>query len=272
MAQNRASAALFERAKLVTPGGVHSPVRAFGSVPGDPIFFSEASGSQVTDADGNIYVDFCMSWGPLILGHANPGVLSAVQEAAAKGLSYGACHSGEVALSELISSAFKGFDQCRFMSSGTEAVMTAVRLARGITSRPYIVKFEGGYHGHSDGLLVKAGSGLITAADPGTEPSSAGVPTQVAGATLQVPFADLQAVERVFDEMGPHIAGIILEPMPANNGLLLQSADFLRGLRRICDEHGALLIFDEVISGFRVGWGSYGKQFDLRPDPTRLSN
>ena len=270
MAHNPASAALFERAKIVTPGGVHSPVRAFGSVPGDPIFFSEAAGAEVVDADGKRYVDFCMSWGPLIMGHAEADVVKAVHAAATRGLSYGACHGGEVALSELIVSAFSGFDQCRFMSSGTEAVMTAIRLARGATGRPYVVKFEGGYHGHSDGLLVKAGSGLITAADPDTEPSSAGVPAEIAGATLQLPFADLAAVERLFAEVGDQIAAIILEPMPANNGLLIQSVDFLWGLREICDAHGALLIFDEVISGFRVGWGGYGEALGLQPDLVTL--
>ncbi len=257
MSTHPVSARLFTQAQQVTPGGVHSPVRAFGSVPGDPVFFASASGSQATDADGRTYVDLCMSWGPLILGHADPAVVRAVQEAAPKGLSYGACHAGEVALAELIVSAFPSFDQCRFVSSGTEAVMTALRLARGATGRSKVIKFEGGYHGHSDALLVKAGSGLITAADPDSEPSSAGVPAEVAATTLQVPFGDLDAVTRLFERVGHDIAAVILEPMPANNGLLVQTPGFLAGLRALTAEHGALLIFDEVISGFRTGWGGY---------------
>ncbi|MCO4762577.1 MAG: glutamate-1-semialdehyde 2,1-aminomutase [Myxococcales bacterium] len=267
---NPKSAALFDRAQQVTPGGVHSPVRAFGSVPGDPIFFSSAAGSEVTDADGKVYTDLCMSWGPLILGHADGDVVSAVVDAASHGLSFGACHAGEVELASLIVSAFDGFDQCRFVSSGTEAVMTAIRLARGITGRPLIVKFEGGYHGHSDGLLVKAGSGLVTAVEGDTEPSSAGVPAAIASATLQVPFADLAAVEALFKAHPEDIAAVILEPMPANNGLLLQQPEFLAGLRRLTADHGSLLIFDEVISGFRVGWGGYGKLVDIQPDLVTL--
>lgn len=267
---NPRSADLFARARSVTPGGVHSPVRAFGSVPGDPVFFAQAGGAYATDADGKKYVDFCMSWGPLILGHADKDVVTAVSDAAGRGLSFGACHTGEVELSSLIVSAFPTFDQCRFVSSGTEAVMTAIRLVRGATGRPLIVKFEGGYHGHSDGLLVKAGSGLVTAAEGDTEPSSAGVPAPIAALTLQLPFGDLAAVEQVFATHPDQIAAVLLEPMPANNGLLQQTPDFLAGLRKITAEHGSLLVFDEVISGFRVGWGGYGSLVDVQPDLVTL--
>ena len=260
---------LFETAVSLIPGGVNSPVRAFKSVGGKPVFFAEASGVKVKDIDGNEYTDFCLSWGPLILGHAQPDVVKAVCEAAPKGLTYGACHPGEVAMAQALVDRFPGMDMARLMSSGTEAVMTAIRLARGATHRSLIVKFEGGYHGHFDSLLVKAGSGLITLADPGGEASSAGVPSELAHLTITLPFNDLAAVESLFAEHGSKIAAIILEPMPANNGLLLQTNEFLAGLRRITHEHGALLIFDEVISGFRLHCGGYGELAGVVAAPHR---
>ena len=261
---------LFTRAQKRIPGGVNSPVRACKSVDGKPVYFARASGNTVTDVDGNQLLDFCMSWGPLILGHADKDVVTAVQEAAPLGLSYGACHPGEIAMAEAILDAFPPYDQVRLTSSGTEAVMTALRLVRGATGRSLIVKFEGGYHGHSDGLLVKAGSGLITAAEPGAEASSQGIPREIAGLTVSLPFGDLAEVEKLFEFHGSKIAAIITEPMPANNGLLLQTAEFLAGLRRITTQHGALLIFDEVISGFRLHFGGYGALVGVEPDLVTL--
>ncbi len=256
----------YDRATELIPGGVNSPVRAFKSVGGKPIYFAKAHGVIVTDVDGNAYTDFCLSWGPLILGHADPEVVAAVQAAAPLGLTYGACHPGEVAMAEALVGAFPGMGMARLVSSGTEAVMTALRLARGATGRPLIVKFEGGYHGHVDSLLVKAGSGLVTLADSGSEASTKGVPKEVAGLTITLPFDDLPAVEKLFAEHGERIAAIILEPLPANNGLLFQTDAFLAGLRSITAKHGALLIFDEVISGFRLRYGSYGQGAGVQPD------
>lgn len=260
----------FDRAQACIPGGVNSPVRACKSVNGKPIFFEKASGAHFTDVDGNTFIDFCMSWGPLILGHADPDVVASVQEAATRGLSYGACHPGETLIAETILQAFQPFEQVRLTSSGTEAVMTALRLARGATNRPLIVKFEGGYHGHSDGLLVKAGSGLITGAQPGAEASSRGIPSEIAALTIALPFGDLTEVEKLFAFHGSRIAAVILEPLPANNGLLQQSDAFLAGLRRITSEHGSLLIFDEVISGFRLRFGGYGATTGVQPDLVTL--
>lgn len=264
------SDALFSQAVACIPGGVNSPVRAFKSVGGQPVYFARAQGVDVTDVDGNHYVDFCLSWGPLILGHAEPDVVRAVQEAAPLGLTYGACHPGEVAMAQALVARFPGMEMARLVSSGTEAVMTAIRLARGATQRSLIVKFEGGYHGHFDSLLVKAGSGLVTLADPGGEASSAGVPKELAHLTITLPFDDLSAVEQLFAEHGSRIAAIILEPLPANNGLLVQSDEFLRGLRRITRDHGALLIFDEVISGFRLQCGGYGELAGVQADIVTL--
>ena len=259
MSQNRS---LFEHASRVIPGGVNSPVRAFGSVDGSPVFFSSAAGAYCTDVEGKRYLDLCMSWGPLILGHAHPEVVSSVQKTAAKGLSFGACHAGELELAERILRGFDWADQVRAVSSGTEAVMTALRLARGITGRPLVLKFEGGYHGHSDSLLVKAGSGLVT------QPiaSSAGVPATIAGATLVAPLDDEAAIEEIFATHAQRIAAVVIEPMPANNGLLVQRNAFLKKLREICDRHCTLLIFDEVISGFRLGYGGYDARCGVTPD------
>jgi glutamate-1-semialdehyde 2,1-aminomutase len=248
------------------PGGVNSPVRAFRSVGGTPVFFKSGQGAEFVDVDGNRYTDFCQSWGPLILGHAHPKVIEAVQQAAVEGLSFGAPHQREVQLAERVLSAFPGFDRVRFVSSGTEAVMSALRLARGVTGRPLVLKFEGCYHGHVDSLLVKAGSGLVTQGLT----DSAGIPPEVAALTIVVPLDDDAALDKAFDTHGDKLAAAIIEPMPANNGLLLQRADFLAHLRDRCDRAGALLIFDEVISGFRLHFGGYGQRISVRPDLVTL--
>lgn len=260
------STMLFNKAVNLIPGGVNSPVRAFKHVGGTPIFLKHASGSRITDADGNTYVDFCQSWGPLILGHAHPQVVDAVIEAARGGLSYGACHRREVELAELILSGFEGFERVRIMSSGTEAVMTALRIARGVTGRDLMLKFEGGYHGHFDGMLVKAGSGLATL---GTA-SSAGIPEEIAKTTLVAPLDDEEQVESLFRQFGDRIAAVIIEPLPANNGLLVQRNEFLQFLREITQKYGSLLIFDEVISGFRLRFGGYGRMVGIDPDLVTL--
>jgi glutamate-1-semialdehyde 2,1-aminomutase len=262
------SAALYERALACIPGGVNSPVRAFKKVGGVPIYFATAKGKGFVDADGNEYVDFCQSWGPLVLGHAHPQVVAAVVDAAPRGLSYGATHAAEIDLARLILDGFAhaGFDRVRAVSSGTEAVMTALRVARGKTGRDLVLKFDGGYHGHFDGMLVKAGSGLATLAIA----DSSGVPAGVAATTLVADFDDERAVERIFDRHGADIAAVILEPLPANNGLLLQRDEYLRFLRDITARHGTLLIFDEVISGFRLHFGGYGELAGVAPDLVTL--
>jgi len=245
---------LITRAKQVMPGGVSSPVRAFKSVGGEPIYFEKASGAHFQDVDGNRYIDFCMSWGPLVLGHAHPQVIEAVQKAVVNGLSFGACCENEVELAELVLEAFPSMEQVRFVSSGTEAVMTAIRLARGATGRDKILKFEGGYHGHSDSLLVKAGSGLATL---GTS-SSLGVPSSLASETIVCPLNDEGALSEIFAKYGSELAAAVVEPLPGNNGLLEQRPEWLKTLRKLCSDNGALLIFDEVISGFRLSFGGYG--------------
>ncbi len=257
---------LYQKALKLIPGGVNSPVRAFRSVGGTPIYFKSASGSKVKDVDGNTFTDYCMSWGPLILGHARKEVVKAVQDAASKGLSYGACHEAELEFAETILSAFKGFDRVRLTSSGTEAVMTALRVARGATNRDLVLKFEGGYHGHYDGMLVKAGSGLATQSIA----SSRGVPDAVAKTTLVAPLDDDQAVTILFDQYRTKIAAVIIEPLPANNGLLPQRLEFLKFLREVTQKYGALLIFDEVISGFRLQFGGYGQMLGIAPDLVTL--
>jgi glutamate-1-semialdehyde 2,1-aminomutase len=257
---------LFQRACQVMPGGVSSPVRAFRSVGGNPVYFARARGSRFEDADGNTYSDYCMSWGPLVLGHAHPAVVDAVRKAAVDGLSFGACCAAEIELAERVLRAFPTMEQVRFVSSGTEAVMTALRLARGATGRHRIIKFEGGYHGHSDSLLVKAGSGLATF---GTS-SSLGVPDPLAELTIVLPLDDEAALEAAFAEHGAELAAAVVEPLPGNNGLLEQRPSWLRTLRRLCTEHGALLIFDEVISGFRLRFGGYGDLVDVPADIVTL--
>ncbi len=256
------SEALCSRAVNLIPGGVNSPVRAFKQVGGQPVYFEKAQGSGFVDVDGNQYTDYCQSWGPLILGHARPEVLEAVQEAAQAGLSFGACHRGEVELAELILGTFPGFDRIRFVNSGTEAVMTALRIARGVTGRDLVVKFEGGYHGHFDGMLVKAGSGLVTQAIA----SSHGIPDAIAKTTLVAPLDDEEAVDAIFHEFGERIAAVVIEPLPANNGLLVQRREFLQHLRDITEKNSSLLLFDEVISGFRLRFGAFWQNVDIIPD------
>jgi len=256
------SKAWFERAKRVLPGGVNSPVRAFGAVGGEPLVIHSARGKTITDVDGRDYLDFVGSWGPLILGHAHPKVIEAIGAAAKRGTSYGAPCELEIELAEHVVSLYPGIEQLRFVSSGTEAVMSALRLARGATGRKLIVKFEGCYHGHVDHMLVAAGSGLATFG----RPSSAGVPEELTGLTRVLPLDDDAALEALFHHEGDRIAAVIVEPVPANNGLLLQRREFLKKLRDYCDRDGALLIFDEVISGFRLGPGGAAAHYDITPD------
>jgi len=260
--QSSMSGALFERALDSLPGGVSSPVRAFGAVDGSPIFFSDAQGASFVDADGNRYIDFVQSWGPSILGHANAEVVKAVQDTAARGLTFGAPHAGEVELAEQVKECYPGVERVRFTSSGTEATMSAIRLARGVTGRDRLLKFSGCYHGHSDGLLVAAGSGAVTFG----QPSSAGVPADVAKLTSVLPLDDDEALRTFFAENGDELAAVIIEPVPANNGLLLQRPEYLQLLRDLCTQHGALLIFDEVISGFRVALGGAAQHYGIAPD------
>ena len=252
----------FARALETLPGGVSSPVRAFRSVGGRPRVIRSGAGAEVVDEDGNRYLDFVGSWGPLILGHAHPVLIQAVRDAAERGTSFGAPSRPEIELAELVVDSYPGIEQVRFVSSGTEAVMSAVRLARGITGRDLVVKFSGCYHGHVDYLLVAAGSGLATFG----KPSSDGVPDTFAELTRVLPLDDENAVTTLFNKEGSKIAAVIIEPVPANNGLLLQRPKFLETLREQCTKHGALLIFDEVISGFRLGPGGAAEHYALQPD------
>src|SRR2546427_3760134 len=252
----------FERALRVCPGGVHSPVRAFKGVGGDPIFFRSAQGAILTSVDGRQYIDFCQSFGPLILGHRDAEVSEAVRNAVETAWSFGACEPYSLELAEWITSRLPWVEMLRFVSSGTEAVMSALRIARAATERNRILKFEGCYHGHSDSLLVKAGSGLAGAAAS----SSAGVSANVAGETLVAPLDDEDAVRKIFAEHGKDIAAVILEPLPANYGLLIQRREFVEETVKIAREHGALVIFDEVISGFRVAVGGMAEVLGMRPD------
>jgi len=260
------SGVLFERALKSIPGGVNSPVRAFGSVGGSPPFIVRGEGPYIFDADGNRYVDYVMSWGPLILGHAHPSVVEAVEKAAKCGTSFGAPTEAEVLLAEKVRDAFPSIEKMRLVNSGTEATMSALRLARGHTGRDDILKFEGGYHGHADGLLVKAGSGAATFGVP----SSPGVPADYAGHTLTAPYNDIDAVRKIANGRGESIAAIIVEPVAGNMGVVLPREGFLQGLRDICDDIGAVLIFDEVITGFRVAKGGAGEKFGVRADLTCL--
>jgi len=256
------SEALFEKAKSYFPGGVNSPVRAFRSVGGTPLFIEKGKGAHIWDADGNEFIDYCGSWGPLILGHANDKVVEAIKKAVEKGSSFGAPTALENDLAELILKNNKYIQKLRFVSSGTEAVMSAIRLARGYTKRDKILKFEGCYHGHSDSLLVKAGSGLVTFGNT----SSAGVPEGVVNDTIVVSLNNEQAVKQAFAEFKDQIACVIIEPIPANNGLLLQRKEYLQFLRDICTENKTLLIFDEVINGFRVGFDGAAGYYNIQPD------
>jgi len=256
------SSELFEKAKNYFPGGVNSPVRAFKSVHGTPLFIDRGDKAHIWDADGNEFIDFCCSWGPLILGHNNDQIREAVISQLPNGLSFGAPTQLENKLAELILSNNRYIEKIRFVSSGTEAVMSAIRLARGVTKRDKIIKFEGCYHGHSDSLLVKAGSGLVTFG----ETSSAGVPKSFADETIVIALSDQQALTKAFADFEGQIAAVIIEGIPANNGLLIQDKEYIQFLRKITQEQGALLIFDEVITGFRLGFEGAARYYDIQPD------
>ena len=257
---------LFSRACRVLVGGVNSPVRAFRAVGGTPVFAAQGRGSRLTDAGGKRYIDYCLSWGPLILGHAHPAVTRAAVLAAARGATFGMPTEGEVLLAEEIRRAFPSMERVRLTSSGTEAVMSALRLARAATGRDVIVKFSGCYHGHSDSLLVAAGSGALTLG----RPDSAGVPKAWARMTLVLPYNDVRAVETAFRRAGRAIAAVIVEPVVGNMGVVLPAPGFLETLRRLTARHGALLVFDEVITGFRVALGGAQERYKIRPDLTCL--
>ena len=256
------SAELYAKAKNYFPGGVNSPVRAFKSVYGTPLFIQKGDGCFIWDADGNQFIDFCGSWGPLILGHNNVKVREKVTEVMQSGMSFGAPTALENELAELIISNNKFVEKIRFTSSGTEAVMSAIRLARGFTGRDKIIKFEGCYHGHTDSLLVKAGSGLVTFG----ETSSAGVPKSFAEETIVIPLNDTAAIEQAFSQFKDQVAAVIIEGIPANNGLLMQDVEYVKFLEKICKENGALLIFDEVITGFRIGFEGAAGHYGVKPD------
>jgi len=258
---------LFNRACQTIPGGVNSPVRAFRSVGGAPRFIERAQGPYVWDADGARYIDYVGSWGPAILGHAHPDVVRAVQEAAVDGLSFGAPTEGEIEIAEAIAARMPSIEKVRLVSSGTEATMTAIRLARGVTGRSKIIKFEGCYHGHADSLLVKAGSGLLTFGNP----TSAGVPAEFIQHTLVLDYNRLEAVEAAFKQYGPEIACVIVEPIAGNMNLIKPMPGFLEGLRALCTQYGALLIFDEVMTGFRVGPQGVQGLTGITPDLTTLA-
>jgi glutamate-1-semialdehyde 2,1-aminomutase len=260
------SDAAFERARRVLVGGVNSPVRAFRSVGGTPVTVARAEGAHIYDVDGNRYIDLVGSWGPAIVGHAHPEVIAAVTATAGRGLSFGAPCEGETRLAELILSALPGHDRIRFVCSGTEACMSAIRLARAATGRARIVKFAGNYHGHSDSMLVAAGSGAATHGVP----TSPGVGPETASHTLVLPYNDVAAVRDAFDRVGREIAAVIVEPVAGNMGLVRPADGFLELLRERCDASGALLIFDEVMTGFRVAWGGYQRLCNIRPDLTCL--
>lgn len=260
------SAALFKRACRVMPGGVNSPVRAFKAVGGPPVFIERGRGSRIFTVDGRELIDFCGSWGPLILGHAHTAVVEAIRQAAAAGTTFGACTEREVELAELLRARVPYLEMVRLVNSGTEATMTAIRLARGFTGRKKILKFDGCYHGHVDGLLVSAGSGLLT----GGIASSSGVPEGVVADVLVAPYNDLDAVALLMDRYGHDVAAIIVEPVAGNMGLVLPEPGFLEGLRKLATDKGTLLIFDEVITGFRLGPTTYGALCDITPDLTCL--
>jgi glutamate-1-semialdehyde 2,1-aminomutase len=257
---------LFERARRLIPGGVNSPVRAFRAVGGVPRFFERAAGAHLWDADGRRYIDYVGSWGPMLAGHTHPAVVEAVQEAASRALSFGAPTEAEVELAEMLCRLVPSLELVRLVSSGTEATMTAIRLARGHTGRSLIVKFEGCYHGHADALLVKAGSGALTFGNP----SSAGVPAETAAQTMVLDYNNISSLEELFSTKGPEIAGVIVEPVAGNMNLVLPAPGFLETLREECTRHGAVLIFDEVMTGFRVALGGAQARFGIRPDLTTL--
>ncbi len=257
---------LQQRAEKLIPGGVNSPVRAFRSVGADPVYITRGQGSHIWDADGNEYIDYIGSWGPLILGHAAPSVIAAITDAASKGTSFGASTSGEADLAELVISAFPHMEKVRFVSSGTEATMSAIRLARGYTKRKYIVKFEGCYHGHSDALLVKAGSGVATLGIPG----SAGVPEEFTQLTLALPYNDICALDAAFEKFKHQIACVIVEPVVGNMGCVPPARGYLEALRAITKHEKTLLIFDEVMTGFRLAYGGAQELYGIEPDLTTM--
>lgn len=257
---------LFEKSERVIPGGVNSPVRAFRSVGGTPVFFARGNGPYVWDADDRRYIDYVGSWGPLVLGHAHPEVVKAVQDAAARGLSFGAPTELELEMAEWITRCLPSMQQVRLVSSGTEATMTAIRLARGFTGRPKIVKFEGCYHGHADSLLVKAGSGALTLG----QPSSAGVPAEITAHTIVLDYNDAAMLEAAFKAQGDRIAAVIVEPVAGNMNLVKPNEEFLGAMRDLCTRYGAVLIFDEVMTGFRVGLQGAQGLFGINPDITTL--
>ena len=266
MANRDRSKELFKKAKRVLVGGVNSPVRAFKAVGGTPPFIASGKGSKITDEDGNKYIDYVGSWGPLILGHGDKRVKSALREATQRGTSFGAPTKYEVQIAESVSRALPSVQKLRFVNSGTEATMSALRLARGVTGRKRVLKFEGCYHGHADSFLVGAGSGVATLGIP----DSPGVPEEIASLTIQTPFNDLEAASRAFKKWGKELACVIVEPIAGNMGCVLPVPGFLRGLRELCDQYGSLLIFDEVMTGFRVAWGGAQKLFRVKPDLTCL--
>lgn len=260
------SRSLFERARAVMPGGVNSPVRAFRAVGMEPVFIRRGYGSRIWDEDGNEYIDYVLSWGPLILGHAHPDVVEAIKNQVEKGTSFGACTEIEVLLAEKIVESIPSVEVVRLVNSGTEATMSAIRLARGYTKRKYIVKFAGCYHGHSDGLLIKGGSGLVTFGVP----DSAGVPEEIAGLTIVAPYNDEEKVAEIFAEKGDEIAAVIVEPVAGNMGVVPPKEGFLETLREITKKYGALLIFDEVITGYRLSYSGAQGYYGIDPDLTTL--
>jgi glutamate-1-semialdehyde 2,1-aminomutase len=257
---------LFEKSQIFIPGGVNSPVRAFGAVGGTPIFFKKGLGSRLWDEDGKEYIDYINSWGPMILGHAKEEVLKAIHDVSLNSLSFGAPTARELDIAEEIVKLVPSIEQLRLVSSGTEATMSAIRVARGFTDRDKIIKFEGCYHGHADSLLVKAGSGALTFG----QPSSAGVPKDVAKHTLTLPYNNIQKLEDLFKSSGSEIACVIIEPVVGNMNLIIPHMDFLQSLRKLCSQYGAVLIFDEVMTGFRVALGGAQKLFNVIPDMTTL--
>ena len=257
---------LFEKSERVIPGGVNSPVRAFRSVGGTPVFFTRGNGAYIWDADDKRYIDYVGSWGPLVLGHAHPQVVKAVQDAASRGLSFGAPTEVELEMAEWLTRCLPSMQQVRLVSSGTEATMTAIRLARGFTGRPKIVKFEGCYHGHADSLLVKAGSGALTLG----QPSSAGVPVEITAHTIALDYNNAAMLEDAFKVEGDRIAAVIVEPVAGNMNLVKPNKEFLTALRDLCTRYGAILIFDEVMTGFRVGLRGAQGLFGITPDLTTL--
>ena len=260
------SSELFDRAVKLMPGGVNSPVRAFGAVGAEPVYIDHASGSKLYSSEGNEYIDYMMSWGPLILGHANMSITSAITEAAVKGTSFGANHRDEIRLAELITNNMPTIEMLRLVNSGTEATMSALRLARAVTGREKVVKFKGCYHGHSDSFLISAGSGALTYGIP----SSPGVTKGAAQDTLLADYNDIESVKKCFEFNKGNIAAVIVEPVAGNMGLVPPVEGFLAGIREECDKHGALLIFDEVITGFRLGLGGAAEMFGVEPDITTL--